>query len=206
MEINDNEIKEKIGELSSPDSVGQTLDSVLNKTEANPIFCMKCGAQMGNGQQFCSVCGHRVGGRIEPSQKTGGTKKLIIILAAIAVLAVVATVVIILFQGKQPQDVTLNKSSINVKVGDSVTLSYTINPEDAKDKTVSWTTSNNAIATVSEGIVVGKNEGDCEITVTTVNGKTDTCSVVVEKAGPDFQVIPRSHHRTDAFPDQAHGL
>lgn len=187
--MDNNEINEKEEELSSPVSMAETFDSALNNNENKPVFCMKCGTKMENGRQFCPACGHRVGGRIEPLRKSGSSKKLILIIAAIAVLAAVVTVVIILVQGKKPQEVTLNKSSVTVKVGESMTLSFTINPEDAKDKTVSWTTSNDAIATVSEGKVVGRNEGDCEITITTSNGKTDSCSVVVEKAGPDFQAI-----------------
>ena len=92
-------------------------------------------------------------------------------------------------RGKQAKEITLNKSSMTVKAGESADLSFTINPEDTKDKTVSWSTSNESIATVNGGKVTGKNEGDCVITVSTKNGKTDTCEITVEKAGPDLEAL-----------------
>lgn len=53
-------------------------------------------------------------------------------------------------------------------------------PEEATDKTVTWTSSNTTVATVSDGIVTPVSEGETDITVTTVEGGyTDTCKVTV---------------------------
>ncbi len=58
----------------------------------------------------------------------------------------------------------------------NIPLEHKIMPENATNKTVTWSSSNNSIATVdSSGVVTfGNNIGDVTITVTTNNGKTAT--------------------------------
>lgn len=161
----------------------------MNEQENKQAFCVKCGAKIESGQKFCSTCGHKVGEKLEVPKKENSPKKLIFILGAVAVFVVIAIIAVVFARGKQAKEITLNKSSITVKVGESVDLLFTINPEDTKDKTVTWSTSNEVIAVVNDGEITGKNEGDCVITVSTKNGKTDTCEVIVEKAGPDLEAL-----------------
>jgi len=76
--------------------------------------------------------------------------------------------------------VTLNQSSISLNVSGSATLIATVTPDNAKNKTVSWSTSNPAAATVSNGVVTAVAAGTATITVTTADGgKTATCTVTV---------------------------
>jgi hypothetical protein len=77
--------------------------------------------------------------------------------------------------------VTLNKSSISsLTVGSKETLTATVAPSNATNKTVNWSTSNSAVATVSNGVVTAVASGTATITVTTADGsKTATCSVTV---------------------------
>ena len=77
--------------------------------------------------------------------------------------------------------VSLNKSSVNLVVGAVETLIPTINPSNATNKVVSWSSSNTAVATVSaSGTVTGLSVGSATITVITNNaGKTATCNVTV---------------------------
>ncbi len=78
--------------------------------------------------------------------------------------------------------VALNMSTGSVFVGDSLQLTATINPSFASNKTVTWSSSNNAVATVdATGNVTGVSEGTATITVTTNNGKTATCLVTVNQ-------------------------
>lgn len=77
--------------------------------------------------------------------------------------------------------VTIDET-LSVKTGESKTPSYTVNPAEATNKTVSFKSSNPAVATVNEttGEVTGVKEGTATITITTADGGfTDTCVVTV---------------------------
>ncbi len=77
--------------------------------------------------------------------------------------------------------VELDKESITIKVGESDTLVATVLPSTAANKKVTWTSSDDTIVTVVDGVVTGVKAGTATITVTSVSGKfTDTCAVTVE--------------------------
>ena len=76
--------------------------------------------------------------------------------------------------------VSLTPSAHTMKVGQTIRLTATVSPSDATNKKVTWNV-NNANATVVDGLVTAKNEGECIITVTTEDGKkTATCQIVIE--------------------------
>ena len=77
--------------------------------------------------------------------------------------------------------ISLNKTTLSLASGDSETLYATITPSNATDQTVSWTSSNTSVATVSStGLVTAKTVGNATITATTTDGgKKATCSVTV---------------------------
>ena len=78
------------------------------------------------------------------------------------------------------ESVTLNQSSLELVAGKEATLTATVKPESATDKTVTWTSDKPEIAAVEGGTVTAKAEGTATITVTTVDGgKTATCKVTV---------------------------
>ena len=74
--------------------------------------------------------------------------------------------------------VTLDKAELNLKIDETATLTATVTPENATDKTVRWTSSNEAVATVSEGVVTAKAFGTATITAT-AGSATVECSVKV---------------------------
>ena len=80
--------------------------------------------------------------------------------------------------------ISLDKSNIELTVGHSSTLSATIAPDNATNKSISWTSSNTSVANVnSSGLVSAVAEGSAIITVTAEDGnKTSTCSVTVKSA------------------------
>ena len=81
--------------------------------------------------------------------------------------------------------VALDKTSAELQVGKTLTLTATVTPDNATDKAVAWTSSNDAVATVdANGIVTAKAEGTATITAT-AGGKTVTCTVTV-KAAPRY--------------------
>ena len=77
--------------------------------------------------------------------------------------------------------VTLDKASMSMTVGSTGTLTATINPSDAANKSLTWTSDNTAVATVNEnGVVTAVAEGTAKITVKTADGeKTAVCTVTV---------------------------
>ena len=81
--------------------------------------------------------------------------------------------------------VALDKTSAELQVGKTLTLTATVTPDNATDKAVAWTSSNDAVATVdADGVVTAKAEGTATITAT-AGGKTATCTVTV-KAAPRY--------------------
>ena len=77
--------------------------------------------------------------------------------------------------------VTLNKSSVTLNVNATEQLSATVQPTNATNKNVSWSSSNASVATVSSsGLVTAKAAGTATITVTTADGSQKaTCAVTV---------------------------
>lgn len=77
--------------------------------------------------------------------------------------------------------VALDKTSLTINVGKTSTLTPTVKPSSASIKTVTWSSSDNDVATVSsKGVVTAKGPGYATITVKTKdNSKTDTCRVLV---------------------------
>ena len=79
------------------------------------------------------------------------------------------------------ESVSLNKTSLIMNVDEKQTLSATVKPSDATNQNISWSSSNESVATVnSSGEVTARTPGSATITVTTEDGsKTATCNVTV---------------------------
>lgn len=81
------------------------------------------------------------------------------------------------------RSVALDKTTVNLKKGETVKLNATVAPADADNKEVTYTSSNSAVAKVDNtGLVTAIAPGDAVITVTTKDGsKTASCKVTVAK-------------------------
>lgn len=193
------EVKEK--EQNMENELEQEVKQEVQEVEK--IFCTKCGAELAADQLFCPKCGQKVGEVVageapaSPVKKKNNMALIIGIIAAVVVLAIGGVVAFFIIRGKQAKSITLNVKELTITEGETGYLKYTIDPGDTKDKTVKWTSSNESIATVNEGDVVAINEGSCEITVTTTNGKTDTCTVIVEAHIPNFKEMYASYDSKD---------
>ncbi len=89
--------------------------------------------------------------------------------------------------------VSLDKTSVELTEGDETTLTATVNPDNATNKNVTWKSSDNSVATVSDGKITALNAGTTSITVTTEDsGKTATCEVKVNAKTVEPEVIPVS--------------
>ena len=85
--------------------------------------------------------------------------------------------------------VTLNKTEATLDLGETVKLTATVAPSNASYKDVTWTSSNESVATVSDGTVTAKDEGTTTITAATSNGKTATATVTVKASGVKVESV-----------------
>lgn len=76
--------------------------------------------------------------------------------------------------------ISLNQSSVSLEVGGTVSLTATVSPSNATDKSVTWQSSNTGVATVAGGVVTGVAEGSASVTAT-AGGKSAKCEVKVER-------------------------
>ncbi|MDE5849326.1 MAG: Ig-like domain-containing protein [Muribaculaceae bacterium] len=79
------------------------------------------------------------------------------------------------------ESISFNRTAVTITEGKTLTLSVNFNPTNATDKKVTWLSSNEAVATVNNGVITAVAEGTANITATSSNGKTATCAVTVEK-------------------------
>ena len=79
------------------------------------------------------------------------------------------------------EKVMLNQSTLTIPSGTTKALTATITPDDAADKTLIWTSSDPAVATVDEtGLVTAISNGTATITASAIDGgHTATCQVTV---------------------------
>lgn len=78
--------------------------------------------------------------------------------------------------------VSLDKTELTLQEGETGTLLVTVSPDNASNKTISWSSSETSVATVQRGTVAALKEGSAIITAT-VQGISASCTVTV-KAGP----------------------
>ena len=92
------------------------------------------------------------------------------------------------------QEAYINVSSVQIapgtaelEVGETLTLTATVLPDDATDKTVSWSSDKESVATVSEsGLVTGKAEGSATITAA-AGEKTASCIITVKRSAYEVE-------------------
>lgn len=89
--------------------------------------------------------------------------------------------------GKSVESVTLDKHTLRLEVGETATLTATVEPANAKNKSVSWHSFDESVASVSNGIVTALNAGSSTIEVKTSDGEmTDYCTVYVSMSAKDM--------------------
>ncbi|WP_394324926.1 Ig-like domain-containing protein [Pseudomonas chlororaphis] len=76
---------------------------------------------------------------------------------------------------------TLSQATMSLQIGNSKTLTATVAPAEASNTSVTWSSSNPAVATVSSaGVVTAVAQGTSSVTCTTVDGGfTKSCAVTV---------------------------
>ena len=77
------------------------------------------------------------------------------------------------------QSVSLSAVTMTLNEGESKTLTATVLPANATNKTVVWSVLPTGFATVANGVVTGIKAGNCTVTAT-AGGKSASCAVTVE--------------------------
>ena len=77
------------------------------------------------------------------------------------------------------REVLLSRTKASVKIGQTITLTAQVLPDNATDKSLTWTSDNEGVARVdAQGVVTGVTEGTARISAT-AGGKSDRCEVTV---------------------------
>ncbi|MGN0822140.1 MAG: Ig domain-containing protein [Candidatus Gallimonas sp.] len=85
------------------------------------------------------------------------------------------------------ESVTLDKTELTLEIGGEETLTATVTPENATEKTVIWSSDDTAVVTVENGKVTAVAAGSASVTATS-GGKSATCQVTVNAPTPTTEV------------------
>ena len=106
-------------------------------------------------------------------------------------------------EGVKVSKVELDKTSVSLKVGGTEQLTATVKPDNATDKTVTWTSSKPTVAAVDEnGKITAVAPGTATITAT-ADGKSATCTVTVAKEAQiikdpkKYPGVPKNYAKVD---------
>ncbi|MBO4856829.1 MAG: Ig-like domain-containing protein [Bacilli bacterium] len=96
-------------------------------------------------------------------------------------------------------DISLDNSALTLYVGGTAQLTATVNPTNATNQGIAWSSDDTTVATVSEtGLVTAKKVGTATITATSSDGgKTATCAITVKKQSATQATITASNPQTD---------
>ena len=90
-----------------------------------------------------------------------------------------ATMVVIV-NDIEPTSVTLSSNKLELIEGEEARLTYTIMPDNATNKDVQWSVSDEKIVSVTNDVVHALSPGEARVTIRTSNGYVDTCDVLVK--------------------------
>jgi len=105
-------------------------------------------------------------------------------------------------EGVKVSEIKLDKTSVSLKAGETAQLTAVVTPDNAADKTVTWTSSDEKIATVADGKITAVAPGTATITAT-AGGKSATCTVTVAKEAQiikdpkKYPGVPKDYAKVD---------
>ena len=85
-------------------------------------------------------------------------------------------------------EVKVTPETHTMNVDESLTLTYSVLPENASDKSIVWSTSAPEIASVENAVVKALKAGTAIITAKSANGKEGSCTVTVKEVNPDKSI------------------
>lgn len=175
------------GQKFCPDCGTTVEEETLPKT----LTCTNCGAEVPSETKFCPKCGTAIVMPVSTTIKEKpNKKKLFLIGGIVAAVVVIATIIILCVALREipVEDIVLSETKIELKEEETKNISCTVYPEKATDKTVTWNSSDNSVATVtSYGMITAVGKGTCTITAKS-GDQTETITVTV-KSNVDFEKL-----------------
>ncbi|HAB62017.1 MAG TPA: hypothetical protein DCE48_15200, partial [Lachnospiraceae bacterium] len=90
---------------------------------------------------------------------------------------------------EQAKGISIGLRDVVVQVGEEYKIPYTLNPASSTEANITWTSTNTAVATVTDkGVVKGVAQGSTIIMAKLINGEIAYCNVVVEEEVSGLQL------------------
>lgn len=170
-----------------------------------PTFCHNCGTEIPESCDFCPNCGSRkldVPSTEDQPKEKKKKKWLLPTLISVGAVLLIATAVILFFALRKPENsnsifdhtvsvtgLQLSSTSVELTEEETTNVSCTVLPENATDQSVTWTSSDEKIATVDQyGKITAVSKGSCTITAKSGDIST-TVSITVKKKLPDLKAL-----------------
>ena len=141
------------------------------------INCIECGFEFDETLGACPECGCPIVSESNNKAENdlvdsniGNTKKkpnkkFIGIVCAVSLIVIILVAVLLYIKSIQVKSVMINGDVNEIQVDDEFDLSYSVSPEKAKIKNISWESSDASVASVQDGHVVAHKSGECTISV-----------------------------------------
>jgi uncharacterized protein YjdB/thiol-disulfide isomerase/thioredoxin len=136
-------------------------------------------------------------------------KKLFNLLFAFSAVMLAASLTVSCGPQEDPEiavaSVSLSQSSVALEVGGTADLTATVSPSNATEKNVTWSSSNQSVATVVSGKVTAVGEGTAMITAM-AGGKSGTCQVTVKKKVIEVSSVTLSWSSINIFVEETYPM
>lgn len=150
-------------------------------------YCQRCGREVPDNIMVCNECMGFAYQTVEQPRKKGLPAGAIvgIVLGSVAVVVGIIVAAVISLQVKL---IDITDSDMYMNIGDEHKIEYVLEPANALQKDVTFTSSDTDVATVDQnGRITAKRDGEVTIEVTTKNGHTDSMNIVVSQLFDDWK-------------------
>ena len=146
------------------------------------INCPECGKEISDSAITCPNCGVSLKKEsdFDSLNNTSVKKRKTVPIVIVVIVSVFVLLAAAYFcRGLFVSEINLKcKGSTFLKIGDSTSITAEIKPSFADTGKLSWSTSDSNVATVEDGTVKTKGEGECVITAKAMNGKSESVRIV----------------------------
>ncbi len=108
-------------------------------------------------------------------------KKSNFLLYVVVIILIIILAIVFLFRKTSVESINFDFDSVTIYTGQAVNLPMTISPSNADNRNIIWESSNERIATVNNGLIVGIDEGETIITASTIDRSvSSSCHIIVK--------------------------